>query len=135
MFVIQTSQPEHPIYRRLEENDAEAFSMQLLQERKDFLFPPYSRIVEIIVKDIYEDRSTRMSSMLAETLKAHFEAVTGPYQPAVDRIAGQHIRMIRLSLKKDRNLASHKAHLKDLISGFEKSRKYDGHITVNVDPS
>ncbi len=135
LFVIQTSQPEHPIYRRLEENDAEAFSMQLLQERKDFLFPPYSRIVEIIVKDIYEDRNTRMSSMLAETLKAHFEAVTGPYQPAVDRIAGQHIRMIRLSLKKDRNLASHKAHLKDLISGFEKSRKYDGHITVNVDPS
>ena len=135
LLVIQTSQPEHPIYRRLAENDTDAFSIQLLQERKDFLFPPFSRIVEIIVKDTHEDRSARMSSMLAETLKAHFESVTGPYQPAVDRIADQHIRMIRLSLKKDRNLASHKTLLKDLITRFEKARKYDGHITVNVDPS
>ena len=76
-----------------------------------------------------------MASMLAETLKAHFEAVTGPYSPAVDRIADQHIRMIRLSLKKDRNLVQHKALLKKLMAEFEKARKYDGHITVNVDPS
>ena len=135
LFVIQTSQPDHPIYRRLSENDADTFSMQLLQERKDFLFPPYSRIVEITVKDIYEDRCTRMASMLAETLKAHFEAVTGPYSPAVDRIADHHIRMIRLSLKKDRNLVQNKALLKKLMAEFEKARKYDGHITVNVDPS
>lgn len=134
-FVIQTSQPEHPIYSRLTENDADTFNLQLLQERMDFGFPPYSRIIEITVKDIFEDRLVRMSSLLAGSLIPFFESVTGPYAPVIDKIADQYIRMIRISLKKDRNLSAHKARLKDIILKFTKERKYDGHITLNVDPS
>ncbi len=133
-FVIQTSQPEHPIYSRLMNNDVKAFNMQLLQERKDFSFPPYSRIIELTVKDIYEDRVTRMANGLAADLRLHFSEMTGPYAPVVDKVADQHIRRIRISLRKDRNLSAHKQKLSETISLFAKKHRYDGHITIDVDP-
>ena len=135
IFVIQTAQPEHPIYSRLMNNDVEAFNMQLLQERKDFSFPPYSRIIELTVRDIYEDRATRMANILAGELRLHFTDMTGPYAPVVDKIADQHIRRIRISLKKDRNLSAYKQKLNETVSLFVKKHRYDGHITIDVDPS
>ena len=134
-FVIQTSQPEHPIYSRLYTNDTYDFYTELLQERKDFGFPPYSRIVGISIRDIYEDRVMRMSSQLAEALRQYFNDLIGPYSPMIDKIADQHIRMIRINLKKDRNLSVHKDKLRDMIQLFCKEKKYDGHITIDVDPA
>ncbi len=143
LFVIQTSQPNHPVYQRLASGDASALNMDLLQERKEFNFPPYSRIVEVTVKDIYEDRAERMALSLGSEFRNRFASgggllnspVTGPYSPAVDKIADHHIRTIRISLKKDRSLTSAKASIKKIVTDFEKSQKYDGHIIINVDPS
>ena len=85
-----------------------------------------------------------MAMRLGNILRKNFEpagapiiggAVTGPYAPVVDKIADQHIRTIRLSLKKDRQLAANKESVRTIIREFEKNQKYDGHITINVDPS
>ena len=142
LFVIQTSRPDHPVYQNIASSRHE-FGTNLLMERKDFNFPPYTRIVEITVRDRFEDRAERMSSRLASQIRAARpsadgllnDTVTGPYAPAVDRIADMHIRTIRVSLKKNRQLSDEKAALKDIVSHFEKSEKYDGHIIINVDPS
>ena len=144
LFVIQTSQPEHPIYRKLTEDNVNTASIELMQERKDFNFPPFSRIIEIIFKDRYAERAERMAGRLGAELRKCLEPsgtpvlksiVTGPYAPVVDKVADMNIRIIRLSLKKDRNLAARKAVIRETIRQFEKAQKYDGHITINVDPS
>ena len=146
MFIIQTSQPEHPIYQRIIKGEAKAFSDSLLAERKMFGFPPYSRIVEITIRDKSQKRADLMASRLAATLKAAFKApsgqgllaanpVTGPYSPVVDKVQEEHIRCIRVSMRKDRTLAGRKAALNDTISKFEKDQKYSGYITLNVDPA
>ena len=135
LFVIQTSQPEHPIYRRVTENQAGALYDQLMTERKDFNFPPYSRIVEITVKDIYEDRAERMSAKLADNLrKVINNEITGPYTPTIEKVADNYLRKLRISLKKDRFLKENKVRLKESINLFEKSSSYDGHISTDVDP-
>lgn len=133
LFVIQTSQPEHPIYQSITTNSPKSFNHRLLLERKDFDFPPFTRIIELTVKDIYEDRAERMSQRLAGTLQDY--NLTGPYAPVIDRIADRYIRKIRLSLKKDKSLTSRKEYLKKKIEEFEKSNRYEGHITVDVDPA
>ncbi len=143
LFMIQTSQPEHPVYQRLLMDEALPLNMDLLQERRDFNFPPYTRIVEITVKDVYEDRAERMAWKLGAEIRSRFDTgtgilnspVAGPYAPTVDKIADHHIRTIRLSLRKDRSLSPSKAALKTLILDFGRQHKYDGHITINVDPS
>lgn len=134
LFVIQTSQPDHPVYRMVGSQQAGLKSVGLLEERKDFNFPPYTRIIELAFRDENEGRAHVLSQALANCLRDSFD-ITGPYAPTVDRIAGQHIRIIRISLKKDRNLSSNKKALIRTIREFEKERRYEGHITVNVDPA
>ena len=144
-FLIQTSQPEHPLYRQMTEG-GENVSISLLMERKTFDFPPYTRIIELTIKDKYEDRAERMSLKLAKVLGKQFntvstgnflavQTVTQPYKPAVDRIEDLHIRKIRVCFKKDRMLSSNKSRLRELIAGFEKENKYPDHIIIDVDPA
>ena len=148
LFIIQTSQPEHPVYSRLSSSmQNNGITDEMMQERRDFNFPPFSRIIEITIKDNFEDRAQRMASRLAGQISRHFGAssgrrtalesgpVTGPYTPVIDKIAQQHIRTIRVSLRKDRNLKGHKAALRKIVNEFEKSEKYIGHISLDVDPA
>ena len=135
MFVIQTSQPQHPVYQRIMNNDSKIFNTELLNERKEFLFPPYSRIISLTIKDRYEDRLAVIASALAELFCRAGVQITGPYAPVPDKIADQHIRCIRLSLPKDRHLTERKAAIRQVISSFEKERKYTGRIIIDVDPA
>jgi primosomal protein N' (replication factor Y) len=132
-FVIQTAQPEHPIYTNLSNSRAGCFSLDLMQERQVFGYPPYSRIVEIEIKDSFEDRAERMAGRLRRKLGNM--NITGPYKPSVSKVADKHIQMLRISLAKDRNLKSNKGNIRNAILNFEKENRYDGHITINVDPS
>ena len=76
-----------------------------------------------------------MAYRLTERLSMLFaESITGPYSPAIDRIADHHIRKFRLSVKKDRNLSEKKRLLKTHVAAFEKDSKYEGYITIDVDP-
>lgn len=146
MFVIQTSQPEHPIYQKLTNKEEDPQNSALLLERKAFNFPPYSRIIEITIRDRYEDRAERMARSLADILKRHFgmrpgaialpgSPVTGPYAPAVGKVADQHIRCIRISLRKDRQLKAGKQAVADIVRKFENEGKYADHIVIDVDPA
>lgn len=146
MFVIQTSQPEHPIYQKLINKKTDPQNSMLLLERKAFNFPPYSRIIEITIRDRYEDRAERMARSLADILKKHFgmrpgaialpgSPVTGPYAPAVGKVADQHIRCIRISLRKDRQLKAGKQAVADIVRKFENEEKYADHIVIDVDPA
>ena len=133
LFVIQTSQPEHPIYTSILTDGPESFNERLLAERKDFDFPPFTRNIELTIKDLYEDRAERMAARLAERLEKY--NMTGPYAPVISKIADMHIRKMRLSLKKDRNLVAKKIELKKIVESFEKAQKYTGHISIDVDPA
>ena len=146
MFVIQTSQPEHPIYQRIATGETKMFSSDLLAERKMFGFPPYSRIVEITIRDKNQKRADLMASRLAAILRQVFKGpasqgmlasspVTGPYSPVVDKVQEEHIRCIRVSMRKDRTLAANKSALNETVLKFEKDQKYGGYITLNVDPA
>ena len=139
-LIIQTSQQEHPVYQSIAQNSSSTFSDFLLTERKDFGFPPYSRIIEVNIKDIFEDRVERMSTkfakVMAETLYSDTRnTVVGPFSPAVNKVADNHIRTIRICLRKDKNLPVHKKALIDTLKAFEKENRYMGHISVNVDPA
>ena len=156
LCVIQTSQPEHPVYKRLTESEASCDD--LLQERHEFDFPPYTRIIEVTFMDRYADRAERMAAKLAATLGTVISkhqagghavcnangnrarnmagtSIIGPYSPVIDKVADQHIRTIRISLRKDKRLRSLKEAIRNTVLTFEKNEKYTNHITIDVDPS
>ena len=149
LFVIQTSQPEHPVYQSIDGKlDGNGTMERFLGERKMFGYPPYSRVIGIIIKDYNQARADLMSRELAEAVRSALGAgfsfapgaasgpsVIGPYSPAVDKVSGQNIRQIRVLLPKDRSLTKNKATLASAVALFEKDRKYSGHIALDVDPA
>ena len=132
-FIIQTSNPEHPVYDRIVSDDSTDCNTDLLEERKEFDFPPYSRLIEITIKDGNQSRLERMSAELAERLSEKVR-ITGPYSPVNEKVADMYIKSVRITLKKDRILQEHKRILMQTIFDFEKEYRYGGHLTVNVDP-
>lgn len=160
-FVIQTAQPEHPVYQMLlSENTrtpfqygsvsdeqfptpvtAADYKTGLLEERQAFHYPPYTRIINIILRDEKLERLDRLAGTLslvlrgAGTFPGQGVEVTPTFAPAVDKLRDEYIRIIRISLPKDRNLSANKSALGRLIRSFATERKYDSHITIDVDPS
>ena len=149
LFVIQTSQPEHPVYQsidgKLDENGTMA---RFLGERKLFGYPPYSRVIGVVIKDYNQARVDLLSRDLGEYLRGALAVkvsfapgvqngpnVIGPYSPAIDKISNQNIRQIRVLLPKDRSLARNKETLAAAVERFEKKKKYSGHIALDVDPA
>ena len=135
-IVIQTREPEHPVYTRLNGTD----DTDLLAERKLFGYPPFTRLVHISLKDSNEKRLDFLSKELRNALLAAFSdtdtppAVVGPYAPAVDRIAGESIRQIRVGFPRNKALTSLKRTLSQAVTDFGKERKYAAHLAVDVDP-
>lgn len=153
LFVIQTAQPSHPVYRVFARSDEDGVDVKslmdnMLNERFQFGYPPFSRIVKIIVKDTDEGRLDRMSLALAGALRSRFGVpvagfvqgsnagitVTGPFAPPVDRQSDSFIRDIRVSLRKDKSLASNKSALASTVSSFEAQYSYAVHVALDVDP-
>ena len=149
LFVIQTSQPEHPVYQsidgKLDENGTMA---RFLGERKLFGYPPYSRVIGVVIKDYNQARVDLLSRDLGEYLRRALAVkvsfapgvqngpnVIGPYSPAIDKISNQNIRQIRVLLPKDRSLARNKETLAAAVERFEKEKKYSGHFALDVDPA
>ena len=149
LFVIQTSQPEHPVYQSIEgQLDENGTMARFLGERKMFGYPPYSRVIGVIIKDYNQARVDLLSRDLGEYLRAALAVkvsfapgvqngpnVIGPYSPAIDKISNQNIRQIRVLLPKDRSLVRNKETLAAAVERFEKDKKYSGHIALDVDPS
>lgn len=136
LFVIQTSQPEHPVYQsidgKLDENGTMA---RFLGERKLFGYPPYSRVIGVVIKDYNQARVDLLSRDLGEYLRGALAVkvsfapgvqngpnVIGPYSPAIDKISNQNIRQIRVLLPKDRSLARNKETLAAAVERFEKEK-------------
>lgn len=149
LFVIQTSQPEHPVYQSIEGKlDENGTMARFLGERKLFGYPPYSRVIGVVIKDYNQARVDLLSRDLGEYLRGALAVkvslapgvqngpnVIGPYSPAIDKISNQNIRQIRVLLPKDRSLARNKETLAAAVERFEKEKKYSGHIALDVDPA
>lgn len=140
IFVIQTAQPEHPVFRMLASGQSDTPSAQetffsgLLQERQEFGYPPFVRLVDITLSDRNPARASEMAEKLKERicrLNGGF-TVKGPY--SLDyQDNGKHL--LRIAFPKDRNLSRNKLSVRDAVLKFEETEKYQGHITIDADPA
>ena len=84
---------------------------RLLEERRRFGYPPFTRLVEIKVNDTNEARKAKLTSVLCREFGS-----------------------LQLFLPKDGSLAAAKADIARRIAAVEKEYKYSGHIFADVDP-
>ena len=134
-FVIQTARSSHPVFLDLLEGRDPA--PELMEERRAFGYPPYSRIIDICLDDPNPKRLALMGRLLSDRLAAALRPaadpdspvrVEGPFSPGEGRL------VLRVILAKDRRFPERKKALKEAVDAFVAERKYTGFIHVDVDP-
>lgn len=115
--IIQSADPEQAVYSYVIRNNYEAFFDRQLSERKMFHYPPFCRLIRIVLKHKEEKKVDAASALLAEILrKTMQERLLGPNKPIVSRIQLYHIREILLKL--ENKLSPHK--VRDILKKAER---------------
>ena len=98
--VIQTSNPNQPIFDYIRNNDYKSFFNAQIAERNLFKYPPYYRLISIKLRHKYETNVSQAADYFAMLLKkALGERVLGPAKPVVSRIQQMHIREILMKME------------------------------------
>ncbi len=98
--VLQTFSSEHPIIRLAVRSDYKEMARLQLEERKLFRYPPYFRIIEVVLRSRKEDVVHQISFIYADKLRNHLnERILGPVVPPIARIQAWYIRKIILKIE------------------------------------
>ncbi|HET9209795.1 MAG TPA: primosomal protein N' [Thermoanaerobaculia bacterium] len=91
--VIQTYHPDHYAIQAALRGDDEGFAREELRFRRVFHYPPYTRMVQLLVRDKNRDRAWALISDLAADLAAHPLAravrLSGPAPAPLERLRGE----------------------------------------------
>jgi primosomal protein N' (replication factor Y) len=134
--IVQTSQPNHPVIQDVVTNNYYRLFSRQMAERKMFRYPPYYRLIKVVVKHQNKDRLDLAALHLAAALKIHFNKnVLGPEYPVVGRIQMWFQKEILIKLPRDGKILEAKSKIMGIIS-HAKSQPNNSQLIVyaDVDP-
>ena len=127
IFVIQTREAAHPVFGPYSPERIR----QLLEERRQFGYPPFKRLIHVSVKDNNEKRGNYMARELADALRREILRQEAANEGVTIE---QYQFLVRILLPRDKALLARKQAILAAVSAFEKERRYIGHIVIDVDP-
>ncbi len=97
--IIQTSQPQHPLLRMVQTFDYDGMALSQLTERKQYFYPPYCRLITVIMRAKNETTLNRFAAMYSERLRADLGTnVIGPFVPPIGRVQTLFVRQTMLKI-------------------------------------
>ena len=122
---IQTYNPYHQILQQVSTTDYQAMFKEQLQERWQFKYPPYYRLIKITLK--HRDY-TKVDSGINWLFKALYnsfgEHVLGPTAPAVARIRNQYIKNVVIKIPPKQSLVNTKNQIQKIKNTFEAVKEF-----------
>lgn len=136
LVILQTKNQELPIIQQVVHNDYQNFYRNVLEERKDFHYPPFYRLIYVYLKhreeNVVESAGYELGSRLREVLG---NRVLGPDKPAVARIKTLNIRKIVLKLENGIDMTRAKQVLRQVQAAMSKDKRYGALVVYyDVDP-
>jgi primosomal protein N' (replication factor Y) len=134
--VIQTSDPANRIIRQVLRHDyVNMFKIQV-GERMTFNYPPFCRMVKIIIKHKDRVQLNHFSDILGNDLKVIFgRRVLGPESPVISQVQLWYIKTILIKIEREKPPAKAK---QLIIEALERLEKVSGasslKIAIDVDP-
>ena len=134
--ILQTSNPELPLIHHLVNHDFQSVFTELLEERRAFSYPPFTRLIYIYLRHRHESVVERASQELAAALRVVLSSrVLGPDKPSVARVKTQSIRKIMLKLEPTLDLHRTKAWLHEVLARQFTGKAYASlQVFFDVDP-
>jgi primosomal protein N' (replication factor Y) (superfamily II helicase) len=128
--VIQTFHPDHYAIQAALTGDDAGFQAEEMRFRRVFHYPPYTRMVQLLVRDRKRERAQAGIQELADALVAHplgrGVRLTGPAPAPFERLRGEWRFQLLARAASIRDLR------RLLAEALPKNPPYD--LTVDVDP-
>ena len=98
--LLQTRNKELSVIKQVVQNDYAAFYQELLEERRQFRYPPFYHLVYVYLRHKTESTVESASIYMGSLLRQWFgERVLGPDKPGISKVKTLHIRKIVLKLE------------------------------------
>lgn len=112
--LIQTSDPEHPVLKEVLKDDPFPFYQNELDEREAMKYPPYFRLIKIVLRDrdkkLVSDAVNRLHLMLQKDLG---NRVLNPVEPLIGKIRNYYLQELFIRVEREnRNLKAIKEYAK-----------------------
>ena len=134
--VIQTSQTGHKVINALTNQDYEKFFRESMAERKTFFYPPWYRLIRIIVKHRNQSNVDSGAQFLADLLRKNVQIrVLGPEYPLIGRIQLWYTKEIWMKFSRDRKGPELKENIREAMARVKSLPGNSGLVIhVDVDP-
>lgn len=135
--IIQAYNIGHPVLKNVLEHDFQTFVQRELQERLQFQYPPYFRLIRITLKHLKPEKVNQAAELLAQRLLPLVgQRLKGPAMPSVSRVRGYYILDFLLKMDRTDAVGPIKKHI---MEGIEYVQHKEGlsalRVQVDVDPA
>ncbi len=132
--IIQATNTKHPVLQLVQQHDYKQFYTLEIENRKQFFYPPYSRIILLTLKhknkDVVAAASEKLATLLKQDLK---DFIIGPAAPVVNRIRNQYLMEILIKLPKEPGMSMrYKAAIRNHINLVTGEKNFKS-VTVVAD--
>lgn len=135
--MIQAVNVKHPVIEFVKQHNYLAFYEYELTGRKDFFYPPFSRIVLLTLKhkdkNVLDAAAEKLASLLRQSLHDY---VDGPASPVVGRLRNLYLMNILLKLPKEPGMsAAYKKVIRNDINLLLSEKQFKSvDVIADVDP-
>jgi len=132
--LVQTSQPTHPVLQFVQQHDYKKMFDEEIEKRKQFFYPPFSRIIHLGFKHKMKDVVERAAQHYADALRNKYgQYIVGPAEPVINRIRNQYLMEMLLKLPRDTKfIAQCKKDLLEQVAILHQQKSYRS-VTVIAD--
>ena len=134
--IIQTYNPYHAVIRYVIDNSYDLMFRSQLQERQQFKYPPFYRIIQIQLQHKESQFLYAAAHEFAAGLRKKLgNRVLGPEFPIVARVKNMYLQNIMIKIEKSEKAHQIKSYIKQVIDNFNTQSKYKAaRVVVDVDP-
>ena len=135
--MIQAMNVKHPILLLVQQHDYEKFYHFEIEKRKEFFYPPFSRMVMLTLKhrdkETVEAAASKLANLLSQDLK---EFLTGPAAPVVGRLRNMYLMELMIKLPKEAGMSlTYRKVIRNHINLLQGEKNYRSVVVVtDVDP-
>ena len=135
--LIQAVNVKHPVLQLVQQHDFEKFYEYEIANRKEFLYPPFSRIVMLTLKHkdktIVTNAAEKLASLLRQDLGNY---VVGPAAPVIGRLRNQYLMELMVKLPKEPGMSlTYKKVIRNHINLMQSEKNYKAvNVIADVDP-
>lgn len=136
--LIQVSQIHHPVVQFVKEHDYFGFYQFEISNRKQFSYPPFSRLIRILCKHKENEIAEKAANFFLKSLTPEMQrTVLGPAQPIVNRVRNKFIWELYVKISTQSNqLQIAKKQLSHYIGLLQIHPSYKTvQIIIDIDPN